>query len=42
MDDWEEIITTIGQIEGCVENYLNNTIYVNYGAFNHNTLIEIG
>jgi hypothetical protein len=42
MDDWEEIITTIGQIEGCVENYLNNTIYGNYGAFNHNTLIEIG
>ena len=42
MDDWEEVMTTIGQIEGCVENYLNNTIYENYGAFNQHILIEIG
>ena len=34
--DPEDVETLYGQIEGCVENMLNNTIYLNYGIIvNH-------
>ena len=31
LNDYEDLETLYGQIEGCVENMLNNTIYFNYG-----------
>ena len=42
LNDWEEVLTTVGQIEGCVEDYLNSVIYDNYGAFNYHVFVEIG
>ena len=39
MNDWEEIMTLYGQIEGCVENKLNDVIYNKYGCFTSHVLI---
>ena len=39
MNDWEEIMTLYGQIEGCVENKLNDIIYNKYGCFTSHVLI---
>ena len=42
LDDFEDVETLYGQIEGCVENMLNDTIYFNYGiAVNHCLLVGI-
>jgi len=40
--DWEDVLTLTGQIEECVENYLNDIIYYKYGAFNHHTMVQVG
>ena len=42
LGDFEDVETLYGQIEGCVENMLNDTIYFNYGiAVNHCLLVGI-
>ena len=37
--DFEDVITLYGQIEECVENYLNDIIYDKYGALNDHTFL---
>jgi hypothetical protein len=42
LNDYEDVLTLFGQIEGCVEDYLNNIIYNKYGAANYHTLVQVG
>jgi hypothetical protein len=42
LNDYEDVLTLFGQIEACVENYLNDIIYDKYGAVNHHTMVQVG
>ena len=42
LSDWEDVLILFGQIEECVENYLNDIIYNKYGAVNHHTMVQVG
>ena len=39
LGDNEDVLTLLGQIEGCVEKYLNDTLYNKYGVVNRHTFI---